>query len=327
MAELDISTIFTTVSEETSTVEQTEESMPQYLIYLARFTEYSYIFLLLIGLPGNILSFMVFYKGSMRDSVTAYLFRAVALSETLYVIIAFPLVIISDIFGYESVELTNITCQLWDFTMFIPKDVAAWMLCLVTVERLIGVTLPHKVKTIVTKKRASYVVAAVTALMVFKNSISFVMDESYYNTLLKNYYCRVARVDNPTLQKLFDAYLIIDMVVYSLGPFFIILISNVVIITTLVRARRSQEQMTQGSAGGSSNNMTMLLLTVSITYIILTLPICVPFLMRQRSFIFTETMFLIGTFSQNLNHCINFYLYLLSGSQFRAELKSLLGCK
>ena len=85
--------------------------------------------------------------------------------------------------------------------------------------------------------------------------------------------------------------------------------------------------MTEGSAGGSSNSMTMLLLTVSISYIILTLPGCLHIVIHPDDFNVDETLYYVGVFTQNLNHYINFYLYLLNGSRFRKELKSLFGFK
>ena len=113
--------------------------------------------------------------------------------------------------------------------------------------------------------------------------------------------------------------------VYSGIPFCIIFFSNIVILITLARASKIRAQSTQGSGIKGQHSMTIILIAVSITYIILSFPICVYFLIPGWNYKL-ETLYYVGLFCQYLNHSINFYIYLLTGSRFRAELKSLFWC-
>ena len=135
------------------------------------FLLYSEPFLLVFGLTGHVLSFLVFYHGSLRSSVTAFLFRMIAVNEFCFLLLELTFPMIENYTGVETVEVYTLTCQLWNFSVYTCRDCAAWALTMVSVERLIGVVFPHRVKTLVTKKRAYYAYVAITLLVITKNCL------------------------------------------------------------------------------------------------------------------------------------------------------------
>ena len=122
----------------------------------------------------------------------------------------------------------------------------------------------------------------------------------------------------------------IESALYSFIPFCILGITNMLIIYKFIKANRNK-----GAGSTSSTNQalskagmrgTAILITVSLTFIILTGPV------SFYSIIITDiedlNMLLARLFEilANLNHAINSVLYCVVGTKFRNELKALLKC-
>ena len=122
----------------------------------------------------------------------------------------------------------------------------------------------------------------------------------------------------------------VDLVFASILPFFLILIGNVLIIYRLVRSRKKRKHITKNNPGQKGLGMTAVLLIISFTFLITTLPISVYLTSIQFFQSRSPLMRLLSTifmFLSYVNNCINFYLYIISGKKFRKELAKMLGCK
>ena len=138
----------------------------------------------------------------------------------------------------------------------------------------------------------------------------------------------------------------IDACLYSILPFVVICILNSLIVQKVIIARRSRRFLAGGSSGisgasaavsrsanESSARVTIMLLTISFTFLICTLPMNVTMIHRAvRGFDALSLQDaaryrLSRTVSELLmytNHSINFYLYLLTGNKFRQQLVNML---
>ena len=147
------------------------------------------------------------------------------------------------------------------------------------------------------------------------------------------------------LQK--DAYIWAKFAIESVIPFLIIFISNMIVIRTMKSRfsdfsenpsgpnHRGQSRDFPSKANGPSRDLSVMLLAVSITFLLLTLPYVVVIIVRT-AFNFTETpkklalfrlLTKITTMLLLLNAAINFPIYFIFGSKFRNDCKILLGWK
>ena len=151
----------------------------------------------------------------------------------------------------------------------------------------------------------------------------------------------------------------VDICTYSFVPFVVISILNSRIIYSVVKARRGRSRMQPGavtstkkpspllngasrrngtttSSGGhheTSYRLTFMLLTISFTFLMTTLPVNIihiyALFINPQSLSAVARYTLIKTIAHMLmycNHSINFFLYCATGEKFRHQLK-LLFCR
>ncbi|KAL4234281.1 hypothetical protein ACF0H5_005932 [Mactra antiquata] len=157
--------------------------------------------------------------------------------------------------------------------------------------------------------------------------------------------CKATDVSSELVE---DIWPWVDAGIYSFAPFIIILVLNSVIIRSVVVAKRSRNLLRQKSSlvpnkryrvqqqGEMSKKITIMLLAVSFTFLVTTLPMNLVLIYTS----FAEEMAndddatfakrkLIKTIAEVLmytNHSINFFLYCATGRKFRNQFKSLICC-
>ena len=119
-----------------------------------------------------------------------------------------------------------------------------------------------------------------------------------------------------------------DGLLYSFVPFAIMGLSNIAIIYKFIRAKMDSEpgktESTNQALGNAAMRGTAILITVTMTFIILTAPAQITFAITLNIHPLIESFLYI---SVSLNHGINGLFYCIVGSKFRKELIATLHCK
>ncbi len=116
-------------------------------------------------------------------------------------------------------------------------------------------------------------------------------------------------------------YHLFDNVVYSLLPCMLIFLFNIIIIVKLALARHRSKHANQPSAvSKSAISTTLMLLSVSVTFCVLTCPIAVYYLIFLDYSAIIE-MKNLTTFLYYTNHSFNAIMYTLISPRFRREIK------
>ena len=131
----------------------------------------------------------------------------------------------------------------------------------------------------------------------------------------------------------------LDGLVYALIPLVIVIIFNVLIIVGLSKAASDRKALSAAGAPHKNSNqnsqkqITVMLLTNSCAFALLTAPTVVFFLvvmtMDDSGMSSKEkaVILLARTVTQllsDINHCINFYLYVVSSAGFRRDLSNII---
>ena len=142
----------------------------------------------------------------------------------------------------------------------------------------------------------------------------------------------------------FSVWGLVDLLIFSVLPWLCLVVSNSVLLWTL-KASIRQAQHSLGSAHTDrfsgrkkqASSMTVTLFAVSTAFIVLNLPIsCVQVIGFYHHMVGSLDYFYqseVITYCYEIflalwqtNSAVNFYLYCLTGSKFRRELKKTLGC-
>ena len=220
------------------------------------------------------------------------------------------------------VNFDDTACQAMTFLINVALMYSVWLVVVMTFERFLIIVFPATAGRRCTVKSARVTVIVMLIL-------SFMINAQYF-VLITSIGSRCTYVREYSHYAI-DVWSWIDMSLYSFLPSFFIFLLNLLIICNIRR-----KYFTENSAALPQTNITAMLLTVSIVFFLLTAPYAVFFLVKtfawnykvdshtHATYLLTNTLL---RFLADMNHCVNFFLYVLSGKVFRQDLKAICCCK
>ena len=168
----------------------------------------------------------------------------------------------------------------------------------------------------------------------------------FWTVSLNPFNGKVECIANPAFIYLVDeVWPWVDAALYSFCPFFIITVLNCFIVKQVWLAKRRREMYLQNKCNRgiprtrsrgteASTRLTLMLLTVSFTFLLTTLPMNIVLILAQfwnntpqQGLQKSATFILVKHVTELLmyvNHTINFFLYCATGKKFRKILMDLL---
>ncbi|XP_033753651.1 growth hormone secretagogue receptor type 1-like [Pecten maximus] len=299
--------------------------------------------MVLIGTIGNILSFTVFRTNSGKVSTYTYL-SALAIMDLLVLYIGLLRLWIAQLSDFDIKDQANWTCKLVAFLGYVCSDSSVWLIVAVTVERYIAVCFPLKASNLCRIRKARYIVFVPILALCFVNfhflwTVQLRHDKN--DTINPVYICDAG----PNFSELVNGVWVwVDAGIYSFVPFAILSILNGRIIQKVCIAKNERKHLVTTDRNGCNNirskhsgtgevsrKLTMMLLMVSFTFLLTTLPMNIILIMtkswneqnqqQKADFYLAKT---VSELLMYLNHTINFFLYCISGRKFRRQILSLL---
>ncbi|XP_064630878.1 galanin receptor type 1-like [Lineus longissimus] len=288
-------------------------------------------FLCFVGSSLNILTITVLLVRRVGKASTRILLISLALVDTAVLLgVLFPMWFEIGL-GMSPITLIAAICPIHKFTAYFFLHCASWNVMLITVERLISVIYPFKAKIICTAKNTSLVIGTVFLFLFALNThlLVFWKQKETRDT------CVIAT-------EAYDDFFhfiwqVIDLPFNNGIPFLVIVACNVSILIAVIRGYSHRRELQNpghcvSEQSARMTSMTFMLTTVSVTFIVLTLPISVFYVVSSFTNLLpvndlTWLIHDILTFLSYSNNGINFLLYCLSGSQFRREVCLMFRCR
>ena len=191
-----------------------------------------------------------------------------------------------------------------------------------SLEKFFALYFPLKSKTVCTVKTAKWVTGVAALIFLSYDSqylilYKFVKTNGDINCFFanKNHLAILYRIDS---------------ILYSFGTFTIMLLVNCAIVAKFMKAKcqnilKNSTESTSQALNKYATKGTAMVVTVSVTFIVLTAPVSIDQIMGRKLtpyplyFVFMISM-------QYLNHSINGVLYCIVGTKFREELLNLSKC-
>ena len=311
---------------------------------------------LIIGILGNSLSLNVFLSKNMRGmSASAYL-AALSASDlsTLIFYVTVEWLRRGIVYIYPETQMAfleyNGFCQILMYLSYVSRFLSSWLVVAFTVERYIGVCHPLRRRHICTRSSTRRIIAAICLsaciLVLYKPILSGV-----YHSADGTQYCTSDKHFGFTSFVLDSTF----AVTITLIPFVIITVLNILIVRTLFRTNRRHnncatmtcnKKMKSGMVIRTEESIiklefTFILLAVSFFFIAFNVPY---FTIWFRNFIYNtyitqqnkasiedieywQGVLYVSRTIFYLNYCINFFLYSITGTYFRKEVKYLFSLK
>ena len=208
-----------------------------YVSAAAKATE-SYPVIILVGLIGNILSFIVFSRKKFKNTIFETYFRVMAITDTITML--YPL----DLFLQEKepaktfANLYFLRCVYFEYVVYFIPAISAWILTLISFDRMISIVFPTYLKSF--RKNIKY-------HYLFCLLATFCSMAAYSPILIYFQFNTYDKFDNETNQTITynqcdykpesDIIPWIDLFFANFVPALIMLILNIVTIGTLFKSR------------------------------------------------------------------------------------------
>ena len=286
------------------------------------------------GSVGNILSFLVLRRPKLRgNSISLYL-MVLALSDLATLVFGQGARHwIRSVTGYDPPKDSLFYCQFWQ-VLAVASVYSNYILAGVSAERCIAINFPLKARSLLSRTKSKIYLACSLAFAILYRLHAFwtfkinVKDgQKSCGIDPQNYFAREVR----------PWY---DLVLKWGDPMIVIVISNIFIIKSLHHARKKRIDLGAGGEGGKEQDqklksLVVMLVVVSITFVIMVSPVHINYVVNASSFdpgyasaekgaAIRRLAFACGITSVYLNHAINFFLYVISGGDFREEFKQML---
>ena len=287
----------------------------------------------ILGLACNSLVLLVILSDAHfnRSSFSVYV-KSMAVSDTLVLIFKFWSYI-----NKETKYYFSSLCTILTFCSEASVLLSVWIIVTITIERTLVILFPLHKKKFVTAYRARFIVLIIASLTILFSIRFLIIPIDTSNNQLKR--C------HPTSFK-WVSYRRINKLITEFGycyiPLTIVIIGNVLAICAVKRAvirrrdiltNRSYRQRRRVDA--NENQFMLMLLIVTIMFIICFVPFTMTSVIARTGLpfgiCFTKRMmrnFLllhrVAELLKDLNFCINFIIYCISGRRFRYALVMLI---
>lgn len=279
-----------------------------------------------VGLVGNLLSIILLRRPAFQNMSVSFYMTALAVSDSGVLIGNFGIQLVLTFavpIPYDAV------CQGLFFTAKGCQVLSDWILAVMSAEKAVAVALPLKSRAWL-GARLNY--AALTTVCI--------MTAAYYSHAFIVYGSVNGKCSVVSFS--YDAHTrsMVDYFVFILIPVLVIVISNGVIIFKVTRAKKLKLSLEVGQSAlskakeASHNSLIIMLIGISIVYVILKTPYYVVKGLRELNFLSIvgvdshtaakhRLLLTILLWMLYLNNGINFFIYGLSGREYRKEMRHL----
>ena len=282
--------------------------------------------IVVVGIIGNSLSFVVFWKGNFKSS-TSFLFLSLSLIDSTVLMTAFTCCIVRlhvfiD-FLPQDLRVYLVVC-VWPLRSM-AESATIWVTVLIAVNRYIIVCLPLRASQWCTLSKVKIQLAVVLVVVVLYNIPEIVRRRVIYITR-NNGTSYVADIDYTMNHSFRPFYIVYDIVLHLIVkvclPLFILTLFTIRLIKAMKAHRRMQADM-QRQHSQPDSSMTFALIIVVIVFIICRAPLliyCVIWLKGWWSLSTWHYVNIMYSTLLTLNSAVNFVIYILVNRRFRNVL-------
>jgi hypothetical protein len=320
---------------------------------------YTFPFIVIIGTICNILIFLVMTSKKMRHQSTYFYMGVLAIADEMVLLNGCLNVWIIIYFG-ESLLFTQLGCKIVGTIYYTASHFSVWIVVAMTIERFIAVAIPLQANRLCTVKRAKLVCFSLACIMLLIN-IHFLFTHALINGECVHHieYDLIMKIW-PWIDAVIYSYIPLTLLIifnilivhnlikskknikrlqngqngpiknYSIRYFIYSTFNNksnnlsnqLELLSNQPLNQRQQQQQTSSSA---NKRLTIMLLVVSITFFVTSVPIVTLQTIERNYQQISNLVVLKGIFLalQYLNHSINFFLYAVTGKTFRKEFLAL----
>lgn len=282
--------------------------------------------LLILGLVGNILSFIVLYAYS-RQYQAYHLLYVLSIMDIILLLSGLFRLWIKELIALDIADISRYSCKILVFSGFFSSHCSVWIVSFISIERAISVLYPLQTMQLINGRRNKIVV---TILVAFCGLLDFHL---FFTIDVSANTCGPLQETKMFIENIWAW---IDTFIYSCIPFFVIVVSNIITVVSLFIARRRRNGMAvflpkkDLQTLTKEHVMTIMLLSLTFSFFVMLTPINIMTILvgfwnqSYHSLKDTAIFELANVIVEMLmysHHAFNFLLYFWTGSEFRRQFK------
>ena len=294
------------------------------------FSWYS-LLLIVVGTICNLTSFLILTRKNIRKHSCMRYLSILTLSDTL-VLYQWNLATFYKYnfsFPPKYLDLEDISifwCRCISYLAFTSLQLSAWLLCAVSVDRVMIIYAPRLQTYINNKKcRINCIIASIVCAIFLLNSHilvlnGFTVTEQTSTTNITHVICYQSKSDNKYMNPKWQR---VHLFFYNIIPFSIMLACNLLIIYNVKFGSKVKSKTKSSSK--RKNRMTFLLLLITFSFMFLTLPSVIVHSFFRDFLSDKPYRRLVNILVGNLlhtSHTINFFFYIFSAPNFQLEFNN-----
>ncbi|XP_033746954.1 FMRFamide receptor-like [Pecten maximus] len=295
------------------------------------------------GVVGNILALIILIRHKPIRSTTIVLI-AIAIADLAFIATTIVNVATLIVRTFDPENAMEVTMgMIIPFSVYLsplPGRVSNWLVALISLERLVAVTRPLKVKQICTKKLMLALSIVIPLSVAILTSPKLWLYEVKEVTLPDGNVTKTIALGFIGRQKqLFEVYYLISETLLRFVPMCLIIVCNVIIIAaTCIQAKWRRSQKLNYAMGKQPSKderqITRTLLTVTCVFIVCLMPATISRLMvlfdsESSYYKYSSNVYsllsLIGLITETTNSSINFVIYVTMNHAYRRQLYLICG--
>ena len=271
----------------------------------------------LIGIIGNIISFIVFCRPVFRKNSISVYCCALAIFDcfTLNQLI----MDINILFDYFPPNYSDIICKVFYYITIAFSGIPAWILVAFSIDKILSM---KNSKFVFFKKRSFQIgiiaVFAIANILIFSEILVFLKRVPIYPNNSIDLMCDLTYM--PYISIVVGLYLLEA----SLIPFVIMFCSSVFIVRLLVQSRRriigDGNNASVQNRKGKEFKFAVISLTFNCLFITLKLPLAMFYILSSIGILMPYSYINLATLLFFINSSISFLVHFISNSIFRKEL-------
>ena len=275
-------------------------------------------FLIGIGTVGHFLTVIaVNGPASKKTSFTVYL-TTLAIVDFLVLCTWALNTWLRHALGVVVEESADLLCKLYHYATFVLPEMSSWLVMSLTIERTVCV-YSDKIGKIPGPRIGLAVIVSIAAFICAANS------HMLYGWALveKSNVTICGFVDRSFMNFYYNYWSKIHFCLYFILPACVLIIGNSATVIKLLRSSRSLMSGSTHLIKRRTRQVFLITLLISIAFLILVTPLPLMFFIAP---IYTNGLIkTIFSLTLYMNHTINFFLYVMSGSRFREDLRKSIG--
>ena len=283
-----------------------------------------HVIVLVIAVIGNSLAFGVCMRRVNRKKSFMLYLAALAFFDTLNSIqFLVPLLNYVPSFSWGSPE---VYCKLTGFIFDSAKYISSWLVVAISLERTISTKIPHHVARFSSPMFGIKTISIIVAVsFIFNIHLLFGWTGETNGSVI---WCYTVPGPYSLLWRYLHPF--IDALFYSMAPGTMLILCNTVMIKAVFASAKIRGPVS-GPAARRNRDLLIVAVLVSMFFIMLTSPFPLFLIISGKSNFRDRTeveiqIYNITRLMGYINNAINFFLYVISGSRFRNQLKEMLHC-